>query len=115
LDNCFSQFRNGYKASSGFGKSDHTAIFLIPEYKQKLVQAAPERWVVKCRSAQSEAVLQDVLDDVDWDMFRSSSTEISEFVDVAVSFVGTLVEELTQTITIKTFLNHGSINQSGQW
>lgn len=33
---CYSQFRNGYKARSlpAFSKSDYAAIFLIPEYNQ---------------------------------------------------------------------------------
>lgn len=39
LDHCYSQFKNAYKARSlpAFGKSDHAAIFLTPEYKQRLV------------------------------------------------------------------------------
>ncbi len=34
------QFKNAYKARSlpAFGKSDHAAIFLTPEYKQRLAQ-----------------------------------------------------------------------------
>ncbi len=36
LDHCYTQFKNAYKARSlpAFGKSDHVAIFLTPEYKQ---------------------------------------------------------------------------------
>ncbi len=43
LDHCYSQFKNAYKARSlpAFGKSDHAAIFLIPEYKQRLAQEPP--------------------------------------------------------------------------
>ncbi|KAI2660444.1 hypothetical protein H4Q32_008007 [Labeo rohita] len=39
---------------------------------------AIERW-----SAQSEAMLQDALEDVDWDMFRASANDVNEFTDVA--------------------------------
>jgi len=47
-------FKRGYKASlPPFGKSDHVAIFLLPEW-----------W-----SDQTEADLQDPLSDVDWAMF----------------------------------------------
>ncbi len=56
-------------------------------------------------SAHSEAMLQASLDDVDWDMFRASSTDVSEFTDVAVSFVNTLTEQATETVTIRTFSN----------
>ncbi len=44
LDHCYSQFKNVYNACSllTFDKSDHAAIFLTPEYKQRLVQEP--RW-----------------------------------------------------------------------
>lgn len=81
LDHCYSQFSNGYKANLllAFGKSDHAAILLIPEYKQMHVRVAPDRQVVKHWSAQSEPMLQDALDDVDWDMFRASSGDVNGF------------------------------------
>lgn len=54
----------------------------------------------------SEALLQDALYDVDWDIFWSSSADISEFMDVAIIFVSMLIENTTHTITIRTFSNH---------
>ncbi len=56
-------------------------------------------------SSHSEATLQASLDDVDWDMFRASSSDVSEFKEVALSFVNTLTEQATETVTIKTFSN----------
>ncbi len=56
-------------------------------------------------SSHSEAMLQAALDDVDWDMFRASSSDVSEFTDVALSFVNTLTEQATETVTIRTFSN----------
>ncbi len=56
-------------------------------------------------SSHSEAMLQAALDDVDWDMFRASSSDVSEFTDVALSFVNTLTEQATETVTITTFSN----------
>ncbi len=38
-------------------------------------------------------------------MFRASSSDVSEFTDVALSFVNTLTEQATETVTIKTFSN----------
>ncbi len=40
LDHCYSQLKNAYNARSllAFGKSDYAAIFLTPEYKQRLMQ-----------------------------------------------------------------------------
>ncbi len=36
-------------------------------------------------------------------MFRASSSDVSEFTDVALSFVNTLTEQATETVTIRTF------------
>ncbi len=110
LDHCYSPFKNAYKARSlpAFGKSDHAAIFLTPEYKQRLAQEPPVKREVTRWSSHSEAMLQAALDDVDWDMFRASSSDVSEFTDVAVSFVNTLykaTEQATETITVRTFPN----------
>ncbi len=49
--------------------------------------------------------LQASLDDVDWDMFRASSADVSEFTDVALSFVNMLTDQATETVTIRTFSN----------
>ncbi len=56
-------------------------------------------------SSHSEAMLQASLDDDDWDMFRASSADVSEFTDVAVSFINTLTDQATETVTIRTFSN----------
>ncbi len=50
-------------------------------------------------------MLPAALDDVDWDMFRASSSDVSEFTDVALSFVTTLTEQATETMTVRNFPN----------
>ncbi len=107
LDHCYTQFKNAYKARSlpAFGKSDHAAIFLTPEYKQGIVQEPPVEREVTSWSSHSEAMLQAALDDIDWDMFRASSSDVNEFTDVALSFFNTLTEQATETVTIRTFSN----------
>ncbi len=107
LDHCYTQFKNTYKARSlpAFGKSDHAAIFLTLEYKQRLIQEPPVEREVTRWSSHSEAMLQTALDDVDWDMFRASSSDVNEFTDVALSFVNTRNEQATETVTIRTFSN----------
>ncbi len=56
-------------------------------------------------SPHSEAMLQASLEDVNWDMFRASSSDVSEFTNVVLSFVNMLNEQATETITIRTFSN----------
>ncbi|KAK3538183.1 hypothetical protein QTP70_032716 [Hemibagrus guttatus] len=81
LDHCYTQFKDCYKAQSHppFGKSDHAAIFLMPGYKQRLKQEDPVQQEVAHGMDQSVAVLQDALDDGDWDMFRRSSDDVNVF------------------------------------
>ncbi len=95
LDHCYTQFKNAYKARPlpAFGKSDHAAIFLTPEYKQRLVQEPLVKREVTRWSSHSEAMLQ------------VSSSDVSEFTDVALSFINTLTDQATETITISTFSN----------
>ncbi len=107
LDHCYTQFKNAYIACSlpAFGKSDHAAIFLTPEYKQRLIHEPPGEREVNRWSSHSEAMLQAALDDVDWDKFRASSSDVSEFTDVASSFINTLTGQATETVTIRKFSN----------
>ncbi len=107
LDHCYTPLKNACKAHSllAFGKLDHAAIFLTPEYKQRIVHEPPVEREVTRWSSHSEAMLHASLNDVDWDMFRASSSDVSEFTDVALSFVNTLTEQATETVTIRTFSN----------
>ncbi len=58
-----------------FGKSDHSSVLLLPAYRQKLKREAPALRTVHCWSDQSDAILQDCFDHVDWDMFRAASDD----------------------------------------
>ncbi len=74
LDHCYTPFKKAYNARSllAFGKSDHAAIFLTPEYKQRLVQEPPVEREVTRWSSHSEAMLQAALD-VDWESLSDIS------------------------------------------
>lgn len=74
LDHCYNLFKGGYKAISppAFRKSDCAAILLTPEYKQTLLQEAPMMREVRCWTSQSEAMMQDALGGIDWDIFQTT-------------------------------------------
>ncbi|KAL0146840.1 hypothetical protein M9458_057779, partial [Cirrhinus mrigala] len=95
LDHCYTPYKQGYKAVSqpAFGKSDHSAIFLIPQYKQHIPRKEVATREVKRWSAQSEAMLQD---------HSKTANDVNEFTDVAVSFVSMLAEEIIPTVRIRT-------------
>ncbi len=40
---------------------------------------------------------------------RASSSDVSEFTDVALSFINTLTEQATETVTIRTFSNQKTV------
>ncbi len=101
LDHCYTQFNNAYKARSlpamppfSSHRNINKGSFRNPRWREVT------HW-----SSHSEAMLQAALDDVDWDMFRASSSDVSEFTDVTLSFVNTLTEQATETVTIRTFSN----------
>ncbi|KAI4894725.1 hypothetical protein NFI96_008424 [Prochilodus magdalenae] len=75
LYHCYTPFRDAYKAlpRPPFGKSDHSSIQLLPTYRQKLKQAPPTIREVHRWSDQSDSMLQDCFDHVDWEMFREAS------------------------------------------
>ncbi len=61
-------------------------------------------------------MLQVALDGVDWDMFRARSSDVSEFTDVASSYVNMITEQATETVTIRTFSNQKEwTEQSVMW
>ncbi len=80
LDHCYTSFRDAYKSlpRPPFGKSDHSFVLLLPAYRQKLKREAPALRIIQCWSDQSDAILQDCFDHVDWDMFRAASDDDTE-------------------------------------
>lgn len=54
---------------------------------------------------QSEAELQDALNDMDWVVLQVCSADISEFTEVTYSFINTLANKIIPTATIWTFSN----------
>ncbi len=90
LDHCYTPFRDAYKSlpHPPFGKSDHSSVLLLPAYRQKLKREAPALRTVHCWSDQSDAILQDCFDHMDWDMFRAASDDdIEAYSDSVTCFI----------------------------
>ncbi len=108
LDHCYSPFRDTYKSlpRSPFGKSDHSSILLLPAYRQKLKREAPALRTIQCWSDQSDAILQDCFDHVDWDMFRAASDDdIEAYSDTVTCFIRKCREDVVPTKTIRIYPN----------
>ncbi len=100
LEHCHSPFRDAYKSlsRSSFGKSDHSSVLLLPAYRQKLKREAPAPRTIQCWSDQSDAILQDCFDHVDWDMFRAASDEnIEVYSDTVTCFIRKCIEDVVPT------------------
>ena len=60
-----------------------------------------QRW-----SDQSDSMLQDCFDHVDWDMFHiASDNNIDEYADLVSEFISKCIGDVVPTATIKTFPN----------
>jgi len=106
LDHCYSPFRDAYKSlpRPSFGKSDHSSILLLPAYRQKLKREAPTPRTIQCWSDQSDAILQDCFDHVDWDMFRAASDDdIEAYSDSVTCFIRKCIEDVLPTKTIRIY------------
>ncbi len=102
LDHCYSPFRDAYKSlrCPPFGKSDHSSVLLLPAYRQKLKREAPALRTIQCWSDQSDAILQDCFDHVDWDMFRAASDD-----DIEACFIRKCIDDVVLTKTIHIYPN----------
>ncbi len=108
LDHCYSPFRDAYKSlpCPPFGKSDHSSVLLLPAYRQKLKREAPALRTIQCWSDQSDAILQDCFDHVDWDMFRAASDDdIEAYSDSVTCFIRKCVEDVVPIKSIRTYPN----------
>ncbi len=108
LDHCYTPFRDAYKSlpRQPFGKSDHSSVLLLPAYRQKLKREAPALRTVHCWSDQSDAILQDCFDHVDWDMFRAASEDdIEAYSDTVTCFIRKCIDDVVPTKTIRIYPN----------
>ncbi len=108
LDHCYSPFRDAYKSlpRPPFGKSDHSSVLLLPAYRQKLKREAPALRTIQCWSDQSDAILQDCFDHVDWDMFQAASDDdIEAYSDTVTCFIRKCLEDVVPTKTIRIYPN----------
>ncbi len=107
LDHCYSPFRDAYKSlpRPPFGKLDHSSV-LLPAYRQKLKREAPALRTIQCWSDQSDAILLDCFDHVDWDMFRAASDDdIEAYSDSVTCFIRKCVGDVVPTKTIRIYPN----------
>ncbi len=108
LDHCYSPFQDAYKSlpRPPFGKSDHSSVLLLSAYRQKLKCEAPALRTIQCWSDQSDAILQDCFDHVDWDMFRAASDDdIEAYSDTVTCFIRKCIEDVVPTKTIRIYPN----------
>ncbi len=108
LDHSYTSFWDAYKSlpRPPFGKSNHSSVLLLPAYRQKLKQEAPALRTIQCWLDQSDAILQDCFDHVDWDMFRAASDDdIEAFSDTVTCFIRKCIEDVVPTKTIRIYPN----------
>ncbi len=89
-----------------FGKSDPSFLLLLPAYRQKLKCEAPALRTIQCWPDQSDAILQDYFDHVDWDMFQAASDDdIEAYSDSVRCFIRKCIEDVVSTKIICIYPN----------
>ena len=108
LDHCYTTFPGAYKPllRPPFGKSDHSAIQLLPAYKQRLKREPICKKEIRIWSEQSDQTLQDCFEHVDWEMFREAAeNNVNEFSDTVSCFISKCVDDIVPKKTVRIFPN----------
>eukprot|EP00061_Rhincodon_typus_P006064 g26302.t1 len=81
LHHCYTTIKDAYRSipRSHLGKSDHSAVFLLPAYKQKLKREDPSQKEIQCWFKAAEEYLQDCSESVDWTVFEYSAENLDEY------------------------------------
>ena len=108
LDHCYTSIKHAYKSllRPAFGKSDHNSVFLMPAYKQKIKQTPPMIKTVQRWSDESDFILQDCFESMDWPVFKQAAEgDIDEYADTVLSVIKKCIDDVVPTKTIKVYPN----------
>lgn len=107
LDHRYTPCKDSHRAVSlpAFGTADHDAIFLLPKYMHRVKQSQPATREVRRWSASSEAKLQEALQVMDWDMFKGSTGDVNELMDMVMCYIAKLTDNVTPMVTVKNYPN----------
>ncbi len=99
----YSPFRKSLSRPS-LGKLDHSSVLLLPAYRQKLKWETSPLRTIQLWSDQSDSMLQDCFDCVDWDVFWAASDDDIDVYTVTC-FIRKCIEDVVPTKTIRTSPN----------
>eukprot|EP00061_Rhincodon_typus_P016889 g45339.t1 len=107
LDHCYTTIKDTYSSipCPHFRKSDHSTVFLLPAYKQKLKRENPSQNEVQCWSEAAEDCVQDCLDSADWATFKCSTENLDEYATTVTDFISKCVEDCVPKKSIGEFPN----------
>ena len=80
-------------------------MLLLPAYKQKLKRENPSKKVVQCWSEESDDLLRDCLESVDWSVFKNSATSLNEYATTVIDLISRCVEDSVPKKQIHMFPN----------
>ncbi|XP_048414141.1 uncharacterized protein LOC125465079 isoform X2 [Stegostoma tigrinum] len=107
LDHCYTTVKDAYCSipRPHFGNSDRNAVFLLPAYKQKLKRENPVQRVVQCWSEETDKLLRDCFESVDWSVFKNSAANLNEYATTVTDFISKCVEDCVPKKLIRVFPN----------
>ena len=73
--------------SLSHGLSDHVMVHLIPSYRQKLKLCKPVARTLKQWTSEAAEDLQVCLDSTDWDVFRTATESLDEYIEAVTLYI----------------------------
>ena len=107
LDHCYSTIPGAYRsvARAPLGRSDHSMVYLVPSYRQRLKTVKPITRTVKRYTPESLSCLQGCFDCTDWSVFKESSQSLDEYADVVTSYISFCEDNIIPTKTVTHYGN----------
>eukprot|EP00061_Rhincodon_typus_P017006 g45501.t1 len=107
LDHCYITIKDDCRSIScpHFGKPDHSTVFLLFAYKQKLKRENPSQKEGQCWSKAVGDHLWDCLESVDWTVFKCSVKNLDGYATTDMDCISTCVEDCMPKKSIQVFTN----------
>eukprot|EP00061_Rhincodon_typus_P018876 g48241.t1 len=107
LDYCYTTTKDVYRSipHPHFRKSNHSTVFLLPAYKEKVKLENPSRKEVQCWPKAAEDWRRVCFDSVDWNVFKCSVENLEEYASTVTDFISKCTEICVPKKSICVFPN----------
>ena len=107
LDHCYTSIKGAYRSipRAPLGRSDHSVVFLLPVYTQKLKRVKPVIKTVKVWSQDATEKLRGCFEATDWGTFSESASDLHEYTETVTDYISFCESVCIPTKTVKSYGN----------